>query len=104
MNEIEIFDEKMAYFNKEMDKRTISLGPRFIQEKIMMRILATKYESKQFQGFVNLFKQSRHDLYQATFQNVKGFFWRNFSKFVALIYRRLKNQDRAEVTSASFST
>lgn len=81
-----------------MDRRIVALGPRFIQERIMMRILAAKYEEEQFSAFVSLIQQSRHDLYQATYQNLQGYFWRNFSKYVVYFHSRQKNQDLLELT------
>jgi hypothetical protein len=80
-----------------MNKVMFSKGQRFIQEKVMANILATKYENKQYNGFINLMKQARHDLYMATFQNTHSFYWRNFSKYVNFDNRRQKNQDRIEV-------
>jgi hypothetical protein len=65
-----------------MNKESFCKGQRFIQEKVMASILGNQYETKQYNGFMSLIKQARHDLYMATFQNTSNFFWRNFSKFV----------------------
>jgi hypothetical protein len=82
MTEIEVYDQKMSFINKEINKKSTIMGRMFIQEKIMMRVLAAQYEDKQFQGFISLIKQARLDMYQATYQNTHNFFWRNFSRYV----------------------
>lgn len=82
MTEIEVYDQKMSFINKEINMKSTIMGRMFIQEKIMMRVLASQYEDKQFQGFISLIKQARLDMYQATFQNTHSFFWRNFSRYV----------------------
>jgi hypothetical protein len=73
-----------------MNKVMLSKGQRFIQEKVMASILATKYENKQYNGFISLIKQARHDLFVATFQNTHSFLWRNFSKYVDYDYTKTK--------------
>lgn len=84
MNEIEVFDQKMEFINRELNKKMAIMGRMFIHEKVMMRVLASQYEEQQYQGFISLIKQARHDMYQATFQNTHSFFWRNFSKYVCI--------------------
>lgn len=89
--EVELFNHKINYLDKQLNKVILSKGQRFIQEKVMANILATKYECKQYNGFITLIKQARHDLYMATFQNTQNFFWRNFSKYVVLDNARQRN-------------
>jgi hypothetical protein len=102
--EIDLFNTKISFIDKQMNRVMLSKGQRFIQEKVMASILANQYEQKQFKGFSSLIKQARHDLYMATFQNTHSFFWRNFSKYVRCDHSRRKSQDPTGQPSVSDSS
>jgi hypothetical protein len=84
--EIELFGEKLKFLEKYLFKvnksQALSKAFGFVREKIEMHIQSVKFEHLFSASFIELLRQARNDLYEASFENVTEFDWRNFSFFL----------------------
>jgi hypothetical protein len=84
---VETFEEKCKFYEERLDKtkdssRFGNYSSVILREKVSIQILCEKQETAFLKSFIVLVRQARNDLYEASFENVKSFWWRNFSFYV----------------------
>lgn len=86
--DLRIYDQKLTFIeriinaaNKAKSKTAVYVS-MFLKEKVEVRIACHKYEKVFNKAFIQLLAQARNNLYEATHENTKNFFWRNFSYHV----------------------